>query len=94
MTAKEIGKQSANPTYNTNEQGVRYPESFGMTKREWLAGMANVPWNAVIDAINNKREAAGQSTLHPIRNDELLEYRAKLMVLQADALLEELSKSK
>lgn len=89
-TAKDNALEPSNPCTANINGAIK---SFnGLTKREWLAGMADVPWNAVIDAISQHREAMGQSSLHPIRNDELLEYRAKLMVLQADALLAELAK--
>ncbi len=55
-------------------------EASGLTKREWFAGMADIPWNAVIETLiiqGNKKPSV----------PEVIEYRAKLKFIEADALL-------
>jgi len=55
---------------------------LGMTLRDWFAGQAIVPWNAVIETLSLKGEqypTAGRAA----------EYRAKLKYLEADAMLAE-----
>ena len=56
--------------------------------RTWLAGMADVPWNAVIETLEKKcPDLKGMLTV-----DEVLEYRAELKCIEADAILAQLRK--
>jgi len=52
----------------------------GMTLRDWFAGQADVPWNAVIETLAIKGNKA------PTVN-ELLTYRAELKYIEADAMI-------
>lgn len=88
MNAKDNGEMPISPI----PQGeISLDEFTGLTKREWLAGMADVPWNAVLDTMTQQcvkpNGTGGNFTV-----TQLLENRSRIMVLQADALLAELAK--
>lgn len=88
-TAKENALEPSNPCTANINGAIK---SFnGLTKREWLAGMADVPWNAVLDTMTQQcvkpSGTGGNFTV-----TQLLENRSRIMVLQADTLLAELAK--
>ncbi len=55
----------------------------GMSLRMWLAGKAVIPWDVITDALWRKSpDRKGLFTF-----DELLEYRAALRFIDADAMI-------
>jgi hypothetical protein len=52
----------------------------GITVRDWFAGQSDIPWNAVIDGL------AMLGELRPTV-ERVVEYRAKMKYLEADAML-------
>lgn len=52
----------------------------GMTLRDWFAGQADVPWNAVIETLALK----GNKTPTV---DDVLRYRAEVKYIAADAMI-------
>lgn len=65
--------------------GVDSPQE-GLTKREYFATHAEIPWNAVITTLEIKHPGAN------ITVREIIKYRAVLQVMAADALIEQLNK--
>jgi len=55
----------------------------GLTKREWFAGRADMPWNAVMESLRIN-EGIENPTV-----DEMVRYRAQLAFRAADAMLKE-----
>lgn len=53
---------------------------IGMTLRDWFAGQADIPWNAVIETLAIK----GNQSPTVI---DLLTYRAELKYIEADAMI-------
>ncbi|WP_261524484.1 hypothetical protein [Burkholderia multivorans] len=52
----------------------------GMSLRDWFAATVDIPWNAVIETLKIKGETE-------ITAGRLVEYRATLRYLEADAML-------
>lgn len=55
----------------------------GLTKREYFAAMADIPWNAILETLSIQG-------IHNPTVQQVLRYRAKLKLIEADALLAEL----
>ena len=72
-----MGDITHNPQFDTIE---------GLTKREYFAAMADVPWNAVIETM--RLDGITRPTVK-----QAAEYRAAMKVCEADALLAELDKN-
>lgn len=74
-----------------NDGGQAFPVSdqfetvHGMTLRDWFAGQAEVPWNAVIETLKLKGNPAPTVV-------QLLAYRAELKYIEADAMIAARSK--
>ena len=77
--------ESAFPIHSTTgdpRDGVYATD--GLTKREYFAAHADIPWNACLDAMQLKGIANPS-------NKNVVEYKAILAVLYADMLIEYLS---
>ena len=79
---------SINSSNQVDDGGPAYPGvlgppsefTTGMTIRDWFAGQADVPWNAVIETLamrGNKKPTV----------DDVLQYRAEVKYLEADAMI-------
>ena len=55
----------------------------GMSVRMWLAGRSQIPWDGLIDALTRKFPDRDRNFTF----DEVLEYRAQLRFVDADALI-------
>lgn len=80
----------ARPHSKVVDHGI--PEEFsqqeGLTKREYFAAHADVPWNAVIETLMIKHpEKKGKISM-----DDVFEYQAAAKVRAADFLIEQLNK--
>lgn len=71
---------SAFPFNENHSNGSHYCSHGGMSLRDWFAGQADVPWNAVIDTLGLKGE--NTPTLYRIA-----QYRAELKYIEADAMI-------
>lgn len=65
------------PAFPNNPYGAT-----GLTKREWFAGQADIPWNAVIETLLLQGNNAPTV-------DELLAERTLMAYQQADTMLKE-----
>lgn len=84
----------AGESFTTREQdfvsghiftAVQHP---GMSLRDWFAGQADVPWNAVIETLEKKfPNRNGKFTV-----SEVVTYRAEFKYIEADAMLLERAK--
>ena len=68
------------------DQGLELKDS-GLTKREYFAAHADIPWDAVIGMLEKKFPSGTKITAH-----DLIAYRASLKILEADELLKQLEK--
>ncbi len=59
---------------------IRQVPYSGMTLRDWFAGQADIPWNAVAETLAIKGD------VHPTVSG-ILEYRSQLKYIEADAML-------
>lgn len=55
----------------------------GMTLRDYFAGQADVPWNAVIETYRENKQVG----CNPPTVEAILNYRAELKYIEADAML-------
>lgn len=78
----------------TNPNDLAFPGPFwhdGPTKRELAAIHANIPWETAHERLAFNNQIAN---IRRLTDEEVAAYRAKLMVIQADALITELAKEK
>lgn len=74
-----------NPTIDDGGPAFPVTETIyeGMSLRDYFAANADIPWEAVFNALEQKfPHKAGKLT-----NSEIVEYRACLKYLEADAML-------
>lgn len=60
-------------------------EGIGLTKREYFAAHADIPWNAVIDSLEKKYDNKVVLTIK-----EVIAYRVQMKLMEADELLKQL----
>lgn len=84
MTDKKIDNGGfAFPTNDIHQVGavVVSKGTDGMTLRDWFAGQADIPWNAVIETYRIKTGRDSPTVL------EIASYRAELKYIEADAMI-------
>lgn len=69
---------------NEEEYTVSDIGSKGMTLKEWYVGMADIPWNAVMETL--KIAGIEEPTIK-----QIVECRAKFKLWEADAIIKELN---
>ena len=74
---------SAFPVNENRRNEGEFKPSPGLTRRDYFAAHVDIPWNACIDALSK-----GGS--HRPTNEEVIKYRVKLKLLEADLLLNSL----
>lgn len=82
-TKKTAGEDYVHPVH-----GNIMPDFLGISKREYFAINSSIPWEAAAKNLDgNFPERKGTFTI-----SDVAEYRARMMVAQADALIVELNR--
>lgn len=71
---------STTKTYTADNGDTMHQGANGMTLRDWFAATVDIPWSAVLATLELKGEKN-------VTAGRLVEYRARLRYLEADAML-------
>ena len=74
------------PSRIAGHRELGFASAGGMTLRDYLAGQADIPWNAVHETL----DLAGHGPKHSI--ETITKCRARLKYMEADAMLQERDK--